>query len=204
MKIKQPEGMLVQVRDLRIAKSRALLYDALLMLLDEKEYNDITIKDLSSESGVSRQTFYRIYNNKDEILLQYTDEMFDAFYSKVMGDWKRGKKLESIGTLNFQMWKDNKDHFVALQKAQLTYRILEQFIEYGNIFIEEIRNKKNKDKSFHRYLAYCLGGCTYTMIHGWFLDELKHPVKDLGTILGKFYKIILEETKVYNSHNEPE
>lgn len=48
---------------------RESLTDALFSLMSKKEFNDITITELSKKAGVSRLSFYRNYTSKEEILL---------------------------------------------------------------------------------------------------------------------------------------
>ena len=46
---------------------------ALLSLLQKKDLNDITIRELTLEAGVGRVSFYRNYKTKEEILEQYIE-----------------------------------------------------------------------------------------------------------------------------------
>ncbi len=47
------------------------IYEALLQLMEKKEYKDITITDITKKAGVSRMAYYRNYADKDEILLRH-------------------------------------------------------------------------------------------------------------------------------------
>ncbi len=47
------------------------IINAAVKLLKEQLYEDITIKDICSVSGVSRQTFYNYFKNKDEIYREF-------------------------------------------------------------------------------------------------------------------------------------
>lgn len=49
--------------------SQELLLDAMNKLLTEKEFKDISISELCCRSGVSRQTFYSLFEKKENILL---------------------------------------------------------------------------------------------------------------------------------------
>ena len=49
----------------------------------EMPYNKITVKNLVSRLGMSRQNFYRYYMSKDEILLDLIDDMLDAAYQVI-------------------------------------------------------------------------------------------------------------------------
>jgi AcrR family transcriptional regulator len=55
-------------RDRRIAKTEALLREALASLLREKPYDDIVVKDIVERANVGRSTFYMHYRDKDELL----------------------------------------------------------------------------------------------------------------------------------------
>lgn len=50
-------------------KSQHMLLAALNELLDERAYNDITISALCERSGISRQTFYKLFGSKENLLL---------------------------------------------------------------------------------------------------------------------------------------
>ncbi|WP_326008019.1 TetR/AcrR family transcriptional regulator [Staphylococcus haemolyticus] len=47
----------------------------MITLLNVKSYDDISIKDICDESGISRGTFYQHYRDKDDFLFQYQKVM---------------------------------------------------------------------------------------------------------------------------------
>lgn len=57
-----------QVRDRRVAKTQALLHEALGSLVLEKSYESISVKDILDRANVGRSTFYMHYRDKDELL----------------------------------------------------------------------------------------------------------------------------------------
>jgi len=54
--------------DARIVRTRAALRDALLALLEEKPFDDVTIRDLSARAGIGYATFFRHYPSKAALL----------------------------------------------------------------------------------------------------------------------------------------
>ncbi|HFD7569238.1 MULTISPECIES: TetR/AcrR family transcriptional regulator [Staphylococcus] len=48
---------------------------SMITLLNVKSYDDISIKDICDESGISRGTFYQHYRDKDDFLFQYQKAM---------------------------------------------------------------------------------------------------------------------------------
>lgn len=46
------------------------IYEALIELMRQKPYDEITITDITKKAGVSRMAYYRNYRDKDDILIQ--------------------------------------------------------------------------------------------------------------------------------------
>jgi AcrR family transcriptional regulator len=81
-KIVQKRGKDMPGNDLdrRIQKTRHLLQNALAELVEEKEYNDITIQEILDRANVGRSTFYTHFEHKDQLLrslLTGLKEMFE-------------------------------------------------------------------------------------------------------------------------------
>ncbi len=186
-------------KDIRIRRSQGLIYDALLRLLEEMDYKDISIKHITEEAAVSRPTFYRIYHDKDEILLKYMDEIFEEFFTPIRGNLIEERNHEEIGRRLFQKWKDNRDFFMPLEKSNLFLKVLNRFVDYTVLFQEQIKRGENKKNThFHHYLANCCGGGVFMMLYSWFQDNLNPGADDIGEVLGRFYKFIFEETRYYD------
>jgi AcrR family transcriptional regulator len=96
--------------DLRVIKTERGLREAFLRLLFEKGYDAISIQDIATEAEAARVTFYRHYTNKEELLIDCIDEIYEnlagsisqvsdeefrlgntpllAFYKQLQGDGK--------------------------------------------------------------------------------------------------------------------
>ncbi|MCU9614415.1 TetR/AcrR family transcriptional regulator [Caldibacillus lycopersici] len=61
--------------DRRINKSKSALKDALLQLMEEKDFRKITITDLVNISNLNRGTFYKHYQSKEELLDELIDDV---------------------------------------------------------------------------------------------------------------------------------
>ena len=58
------------------------MVSALIQLLAEKNMSEITISDLANKAGVSRMTYYRNYNTKEDIFIQYLDDVFALYHEE--------------------------------------------------------------------------------------------------------------------------
>ncbi|TCP52521.1 TetR family transcriptional regulator [Tumebacillus sp. BK434] len=70
--------------DPRIKRSRLLLRDALVSLIEEKDYDKVTVQEIAERAGLNRATFYLHFKDKQDLLDQSTDEIL----TELMGDVK--------------------------------------------------------------------------------------------------------------------
>ncbi|MEW4371180.1 TetR/AcrR family transcriptional regulator [Paenibacillus kandeliae] len=68
--------------DPRVLRTRALLRDALIHLMEQQPYEKITIQDITSRATVNRKTFYLHYESKDHLLFAVTDELLGELFGE--------------------------------------------------------------------------------------------------------------------------
>lgn len=61
--------------DRRVQKTQALLREALVALIREKNYDSIAVKEILDRANVGRSTFYTHFRDKDELLVSGIHEM---------------------------------------------------------------------------------------------------------------------------------
>lgn len=59
--------------DIRVARTRSALQDALLQLARERPLDEITVADIAERAGVNRSSFYQHYADKDTLLADALD-----------------------------------------------------------------------------------------------------------------------------------
>ena len=72
--------MATKMEDRRVQRTRALLLSALLDLIVEQGYEEITVQDIVDRANVGRSTFYAHFLDKRELLLtgEELDRQFRA------------------------------------------------------------------------------------------------------------------------------
>ena len=66
-------------KDRRIRRTHKLLHEALLELVLEKPYQDITVQDIIDRANVGRSTFYAHYLDKDHLLKSGFENLQEIF-----------------------------------------------------------------------------------------------------------------------------
>jgi len=67
----------INQNDLRVIKTKRGLREAFLRLLLEKGYDAISIQDIATEAEAARVTFYRHYKNKEELLIDCINMIYE-------------------------------------------------------------------------------------------------------------------------------
>ncbi len=69
--------------DRRVRRTRKLLGNALLELVQEKKFEQITIQDITDRADLNRATFYLHYGSKEELLADSLESYFDALVEQI-------------------------------------------------------------------------------------------------------------------------
>src|SRR6266568_9485989 len=70
--------------DLRVRRTRKLLWEALMAELSERAFEEITVKEICERAMVHRTTFYKHYEDKYALLEQGMRQMYDALVAEVV------------------------------------------------------------------------------------------------------------------------
>jgi AcrR family transcriptional regulator len=62
-------------KDLRVIKTKNMLYTTLISLMREKRFEEIKVSDICSQALINRSTFYSHYNDKYELLADYINDL---------------------------------------------------------------------------------------------------------------------------------
>jgi AcrR family transcriptional regulator len=68
--------------DRRILRTRQMLSAALIALIQDKEFSEITIQDIADRANVNRVTFYLHFRDKQDLLLNSVEVIFEDLISK--------------------------------------------------------------------------------------------------------------------------
>jgi AcrR family transcriptional regulator len=69
-------GSAAEATDPRILRSRRMLMEALVILLNRKEFDDISVQEIADEATLNRATFYLHYADKNALLQAMTATRF--------------------------------------------------------------------------------------------------------------------------------
>jgi len=170
------------------AQSKEWLLDALLQLMSEKNYNDITIKELTKRADLDRKTFYRHFNNKDELLMLPLAEAFEQY---VIGVQKLpdSKTTKDILVVYFQICLKYMDYLMLLHANDLLLNVLTKFQEYLPILSDIFSNDTKIHKRTSYETFFQVGGF-WNVTRQWIIDGAKETPEEMAEIISSMISLI--------------
>ena len=105
--------------DLRVRKTKANLYKALIELMEEKSFEDIKVIDICRVSLINRSTFYDHFNDKYELLNSFMNDLKNELIIHLSN-----YKNTQVDSIKEYFMIIVKELFLYLSKIINTYSIL--------------------------------------------------------------------------------
>lgn len=174
-----------------------LMDEALILLLEKKEYSFITIKEICEKAGVNRSTFYLHYETMDDLLsecIEYVgNKVNKKFSNKVINKQViKNSQLEDLLLITpeyllpyLEFIKENKAIYkIAYSQPNVLHEKSVVNHLYKNIF-EPILDRFLVPKNEQQYMmSFYLSGLGAVMIE-WIKNDCKEEVQTIVNILTK-------------------
>lgn len=166
--------------DARQVRSRNALNAAMLALLEEKPFDQITIREISARAGTGYATFFRHYPTKEELLSDVASEEIASLLAMVIPILHQTNSYESTLALCTYV-----SGHAALWSALLTGGaaaiVRDEFIRQARGLAEGVEDK-------HGWLPADLGvahgtGSTFDILAWWLAQDRELGVEQVATIL---------------------
>ncbi|WP_310828723.1 TetR/AcrR family transcriptional regulator [Paenibacillus pedocola] len=178
--------------DRRILKTQEALKTAIIELMSEKNFDDITVQDLSDRANVSRGTIYLHYMDKYDLL----DKLIESHINELR------KRCKAVADVDFVtgsvIWTEYFDQNYAFFSTMLASKgaayFRNQFLEFLiEEFKDEVDNTKGKNKGFNKELVVHFLASSYVgVVEWWFTNEKPVPHEVLAEQLGGLLERICE------------
>lgn len=160
-------------------QSKEKLVNALLVIMEQYDYREITITQLSQEAGLSRKTFYRLFKSKEELI----NFFFENLYKECLV-WMKSRQLQhywDVVQCYFDFCEERKELLLLLSRNNLLPVLFEGSYKYSFKVFEYVRSKETAD-IYSPYLPYLLAysvGGMYSMLLKWVENDMEIPSSQL-------------------------
>lgn len=108
--------------------TKELIRDTLQKLLEERNYAEISMKEIAEKANVGRRTLYWYFRTKDDIVKFMADSVMDEFADALL--LQGAESLEETTKVYFSFWEKNAEVFRCLDQSHLLHYIEDHLSEY--------------------------------------------------------------------------
>lgn len=156
------------------AITRECIESALILLMQAKSFENITVTDITRKAGVSRTAYYRNYTSKEDILSGYMRSLSQAL-SEVL------KQFDAI--------TQTRSSWLALLEAIKPYAQQYKLLldaGYFDKFVAECANFMNETTAsgdYGRYYSnHYWAGAIFTVVSAWIRNGMDADIEQLADI----------------------
>lgn len=162
------------------------LQTALITLMAIKKFESITISELVKKAGVSRTAFYRNYNSKEDIILEFCNYIIERINSYLNDEKIINNSFDSLC-----------DYFKIIKKEEKSLKILLQAGLYNasSINIDSIANKILISTSIEeRYKIIAINTAIYAITINWVNSGMKETEEFMAKLCENILKTFNNKT----------
>lgn len=179
----------------------SLMDEALLILLEKKEFDYITVNEICKQAGVNRSTFYLHYESTNDLLEECIENMNKNFFNSFDETYKDAlNKIKSGGLeeLNFitpkylvpylnYVKENTKIYKVAISKPHLM-KSYEKFEQLYESIINPILDRFNLDNNKRKYVVNFYMKGIEAIINEWIKNDCKDDIDLIVNLLMELIK----------------
>lgn len=181
--------------DLRTKRTRKMILEAFISLVEEKGYEHVTVSDIASQAMINRATFYAHFKDKQDVY-DYIFKEAVAQFMIVLAPVQLGRTnqlqlhaIEQIITHIFEKIQENRVFFKTVLNAHGNEQLRKQISQilrstYANIFDQvEIR-----EKDFIVPIDFIIEYMSSTFmasLHWWINQEISFSPKQMAQLIIK-------------------
>lgn len=169
--------------DRRIQRTRNLLGAALVSLLQERDFDDISVQDVLDRAGVGRATFYVHYRDKTDLFLSDVEDFFELCSGLLKRHNANPKRLLPVREVLTHI-RDMREFYAAMVRSGkindiqvlgrgFFARSIEERLESAGVKLEPL------DRSAK---AHFLAGSFFSLLEWWIDKGMKPDPTEMDTL----------------------
>jgi AcrR family transcriptional regulator len=161
--------------DRRVLRTHDTLGNALVALMQEKHFDEITVREVLDRAGVGRSTFYAHYRDKDDLFLSDVEDFLASVSTALKLNEPNGKRLLPVREF-FTHVREAREFYMALVRSGKMIDV--QTLARG-FFARSIEERLQAagvktEPSQRSAQAFALAGSLFSLLD-WWVDKGMKP-----------------------------
>ncbi|QOL31188.1 TetR/AcrR family transcriptional regulator [Bifidobacterium eulemuris] len=162
-------------------RSQTRIINSFYQLLNDTAYEEISVKQIISKSQISRKTFYRNFDSKEDVLISCIYKILSAYIEEM--HTQSEVTLSWIIEQAFRILEHNKNFFQLLQRDNLLYLVLNVI---NREILDEHFSLSDQKSDFSRYIVYFNVGALFNVLSLWLEKDDAYSADDILRFLSDY------------------
>ena len=169
--------------DRRILRTREALGDALVALMHEKNFEDITVQQVLDRADVARSTFYEHYRDKDDLFVSDVEDFLEMFSTALKRHGDRSKRLAPVREF-FAHVREVREFYLALMTSGklnevqtlgrgILARSIDERLRMAGVETDAVRRAAQ---------AHALAGSLFSLLDWWVNTGMKADPQEMDDL----------------------
>ena len=192
-------------RDRRVQRTIQSLRAALLELIKEKDYDDISIEEITERANVGRTTFYLHYKDKEDLLMEEISAImyerdqalseipFSVWVPVSEEDLKKNIALQPL-LLVFEHIHNNSELYYLLLKSTNSSKIVERIRKVSTDAIVQFVEAKMQTDPIPllsevpiEFFAAFFSGALISVVSWWIKEDMRHSPEEMTNMFRSLF-----------------
>ena len=177
-------------KDQRVRRTRDRLGDALMELLVQKPFDDITVNDVLDRAGVSRSTFYTHYRDKTDLFLSDAEDFFEGMATALSRFGDKSERVAPVQELAAHI-AEVRPFYNALVESGRMHDVMELGQGHFARGIEQRLNEMPRARAIptdrRGGIAHGLAGSLFSLLTWWVQHGMTSPPGEMDKL---FHRLV--------------
>lgn len=185
--------------DLRVIKTKNLIYNTLIELMKDKTFEEIKVSDICNKALINRSTFYSHYEDKYDLLVDFINSLKDEFVTEL------NKNSSNLNTKEYYIElikiflnhiEDRKEMYTSIMINNRNSIMMDILLDVvNNDLLKKMSNDEFKTSIPYDIIAkFYLGGVINIGVE-WLKDNKKYTKDDIVKYISELIPDNLNKTK---------
>ncbi|MEZ4727024.1 MAG: TetR/AcrR family transcriptional regulator [Caldilineaceae bacterium] len=179
--------------DLRVQRTRYLLQQALIDLVTSKDYDAVTIRDITRQARVGYKTFFRHYPSKEALLQTLIDEVIREFQAvRLAPETPNAPEQNTLTALRIA------DHHAPLLRVIFQSNRADQLLEpIMALAHQEGKRFFNVADVPGELVAHHFATSMISLLHWWLVNEQAYSLEEMADYIDRLLIRPLKELNLF-------
>ncbi len=172
-------------------QSRRWIAEALLQILEEKPYHEITISEVAARADLSRRTFYRHFETLDDVIDYQMETLCNEFLDFCEGYYHRKGDVSSMTELFFRFWTEHRSFLRVLNSSNRATVPQKDFFE--KVYRRRLLELDTETSSQMEYMYQFVMGGLWNLLLLWATDDTSPTPFEMSCIVQRVLLLATEK-----------